>query len=278
MTERSLLKVEPRKSKNTRRFSRLIWERKADVESLLRIEDIDVYYGPIQALEKVSLTVPKGTTVTILGGNGSGKSTTINTINGFLKPKKGSIEFNGKRINGLPPEKIVRMGVTQIPQGREIFPGLNVKENLELGAYIRNDRLAIKEDFEKVYAYFPKLKERKNQLAGTLSGGEQQMLAVGRGIMARPSLILMDEPSAGLAPALVNEIFNVIRSIRDEGNTILLVEQNVHMALAISEYGYILKNGRIVLEGSVESLLGLDEIKTSFLSGDEIEVEFKGRG
>jgi branched-chain amino acid transport system ATP-binding protein len=229
-------------------------------------------------LEGVSLKVPKGVTVTLLGGNGSGKSTTIKTINGFLKPRKGSVEFNGKRIDGLAVEKIVRMGVTQIPQGREIFPGLTVKENLELGAYVRNDNAVIRKDFEKVYAYFPKLKQRRNQFAGTLSGGEQQMLAVGRGIMARPLLMLMDEPSAGLSPVLVNEIFKVIRKIKEEGNTILLVEQNVHMALAISEYGYILKNGRVVLEGTVEKLLGLEEIKKSFLSGDEIEVDFKGQG
>jgi branched-chain amino acid transport system ATP-binding protein len=247
------------------------------VTTVLEIKNIDVYYGSVQALEGVSLKVPKGRTVALLGGNGSGKSTTIKTINGFLKPKKGSVEFNGKRINGLPAEKIVRMGVTQIPQGREIFPGLTVKENLELGAYVRNDKASIKEDYEKVYTYFPRLKERRKQFAGTLSGGEQQMLAVGRGIMARPLLMLMDEPSAGLAPVLVNEIFKVITKIRDDGNTILLVEQNVHMALAISEYGYILKNGRIVLEGSVESLLGLEEIKRSFLSGDEIEVDFKGQ-
>jgi branched-chain amino acid transport system ATP-binding protein len=243
---------------------------------MLRLENVHSYYGSIHTLIAVSLTVQDGTIVALLGGNGSGKTTTINTISGFIKPKEGVIEFNGKRIDGLPVERIVRMGVTQVPQGREIFPELTVKENLELGAYVRRDRVSIEDDLERVCTYFPRLKERRSQIAGTLSGGEQQMLAVGRGIMARPLLMLMDEPSAGLAPLLVGKIFNVIKKIKDEGNTILLVEQNVHMALAISEYGYILKHGKIVLEGTVETLLS-EKIKETFLGGAEI-AQFSGRG
>lgn len=244
---------------------------------MLRLKNVHTYYGKMQILYGISLNVSKGSIVTLLGGNGSGKTTTINTISGFIRHKKGLIEFNGRRIDGLPPEKVARLGIIQIPQGREIFPQLSVKENLELGAYVRKDKSAIKEDFEKIYSYFPRLKERRTQAAGTLSGGEQQMLAIGRGIVARPLLMLMDEPSAGLAPALVDEIFYVIKRLKRDGNTILLVEQNVHMALSVSDYGYLLKHGRIVLENTVEEILSLEEIKESFLGGVDI-AEFKGQG
>jgi len=236
----------------------------------LLIENVHTFYGLVHALTGVSLKVPQHGIVALLGGNGSGKTTIINTINGFIQPKEGIIEFNGKRIDGLPVDKIAGMGITQVPQGREIFPEMTVRENLELGAYVTKDKALIKDSFEKVYTYFPRLKQRHSQMAGSLSGGEQQMLALGRGIMARPLLMLMDEPSAGLAPMLVSKIYDVIKEMKKEGNTILLVEQNIHMALAISEYYYLLKNGKIVLEGSVGTLLA-EQVKETFFSGAEID-------
>jgi branched-chain amino acid transport system ATP-binding protein len=234
---------------------------------LLEIDSLNVYYGAIHALKGISFYIQKGEIVTLIGANGAGKSTTINTISGLLKPKKGTITFEGKRIDRLLPHKVVEFGISQAPEGRKIFPNLTTLENLELGAYCRKDREGIEKDLEIVFTLFPRLKERAKQNAGTLSGGEQQMLAIGRALMSHPKLLLLDEPSLGLAPMLVKSIFNTISEINQQGTTILLVEQNAHMSLQIAHRGYVLETGRIVLEDTAQNLLNDKQVKEAYLGG-----------
>jgi branched-chain amino acid transport system ATP-binding protein len=234
--------------------------------SLLKVRNIETYYGPIMAIKGVSLDVGESDIVTILGANGAGKSTILKTISGVMDPEKGTIEFMGESIAGLNPAKIVRMGISQVPEGREVFHDLTVKENLMMGGYLRRDRAGIHQDLETVYAYFPVLKTREAQLAGNMSGGEQQMLAISRAIMARPKLLLLDEPSLGLAPFLVKEIFQIIRRINQEqGTTLLLVEQNALMALRLARKGYVLELGRIVMEDTCEELMQNEDVKEFYL-------------
>jgi branched-chain amino acid transport system ATP-binding protein len=222
---------------------------------MLRINDIDVFYGNIHALKGVSLEINEGEIVTLIGANGAGKSTLLKTISGLLKPKKGEVSFEGGSIAGKVAQAIVKKGISHVPEGRRIFAGMTVEENLELGAYLRKDKQGIREDFEKVYQLFPRLLERKKQQAGTLSGGEQQMLAMGRALMAKPRLLLLDEPSMGLAPLLVKTIFEIIREINQTGTTILLVEQNANMALSIADRAYVIETGKIVASGTAEELI-----------------------
>ncbi|NQS75192.1 MAG: ABC transporter ATP-binding protein, partial [Peptococcaceae bacterium] len=217
---------------------------------MLVVKDIEVYYGAIHALKKLSIKVEQGNIVTLIGANGAGKSTTLKTISGLTRPKTGQIVFKDEDITRTPPEKIVGRGISQVPEGRRIFAAMSVIENLEMGAFLRKDKANIDADIEMVFTRFPRLKERRKQTAGTLSGGEQQMLAIGRALMARPALMLMDEPSMGLAPLLVKEIFEIIKDINEQGTTILLVEQNAHMALSIADYAYVIETGEIVLQGS----------------------------
>ncbi|NVL91859.1 MAG: ABC transporter ATP-binding protein [Desulfobacterales bacterium] len=249
----------------------------SSLSPLLEIKNIETFYRLIYALRGVSLTVEQGAITTILGNNGAGKSTVLKTVMGLIEdqPDKGTIEFMGKRIDGKDPEEIVRMGISYVPEGREVFEELSVKENLLMGAYIRRDRRGIKEDFQQIYGYFPILKEREDQWAGTLSGGEQQMLALGRALMNRPKLLLLDEPSLGLSPILVKEIFGIIKAINEEGVTILLVEQNARMALAISDVGLILENGRFVMKGKSEELLKDKDVQ-EFYMGVRSEESAKG--
>ena len=249
----------------------------SSLSPLLEIKNIETFYRLIYALRGVSLTVEQGTITTILGNNGAGKSTILKTVMGLLddQPDKGTIEFMGNRIDGKDPEEIVRMGISYVPEGREVFEELSVKENLLMGAYIRRDRRGIKEDFQQIYGYFPILKEREDQWAGTLSGGEQQMLALGRALMNRPKLLLLDEPSLGLSPILVKEIFGIIKAINEEGVTILLVEQNARTALAISDVGLILENGRFVMKGKSEELLKDKDVQ-EFYMGVRSEESAKG--
>ncbi|WP_353892741.1 ABC transporter ATP-binding protein [Proteinivorax hydrogeniformans] len=232
---------------------------------MLKLEGVQAYYGYIHALKDVSLEVPEGKIVTLLGANGAGKTTTLKTISGLMKPQKGSITLDGKSIVGLPPEKIVAKGIVQSPEGRQIFPDLTVEENLRIGAYTRKDKKNIPKTFEEVYEYFPILKERKNQDGGTLSGGEQQMLAIGRALMAKPKILLLDEPSLGLAPLIVENIFNIIKQINQEGTTILLVEQNAMKALAVADYGYILETGKVVQHDHASKLINDDSVKKAYL-------------
>lgn len=232
---------------------------------MLKVRQIETYYGSIQALKGVSVEVPEGNIVCLLGANGAGKTTLINTISGVYNPPRGEIFFSGKRIDRLAADEIVKLGISHVPQGREIFPLLTVKKNLELGAYIRKDKKVVAEDMEKIYSTFPILKERKNQQAGTLSGGEQQMLAIGRALMSKPRLLLLDEPSLGLAPIIVEEIYRVIQEINASSTTIFLVEQNASMALSIASYGYIMEIGEIVLEDTCANLLANDDVKRSYL-------------
>lgn len=232
---------------------------------MLRLLDVDVYYGMVLALQQVSIEVPEGGIVALLGANGAGKTTTLRTISGVVRPRSGRIEFMGDRIDGSAPERIVSMGIVQAPEGRQVFPELSVKENLLIGTYARRDRRAIARDFERVYAHFPVLKARERQAAGTLSGGEQQMLAIGRALMARPRVLLLDEPSLGLAPLVTRQIFEIIRALNAEGTTILLVEQNARLALGVSTSAYILETGRIALSGPSESLLRSEEVRRSYL-------------
>ena len=247
------------------------------METLLEIKNIETYYGLIYALRGLSLSVEEGTITAILGSNGAGKSTILKTVCGLIddQPDKGTIEFLGKRIDGRDTEKIVRMGISYVPEGREVFEELTVKENLLMGAYIRKDRTGIKQDFERVYGLFPVLKAREVQWAGTLSGGEQQMLAIGRALMNLPKLLFLDEPSLGLSPILVNEIFKIIKTIHNEGVTILLVEQNARMALAISHIGLILENGRFVMKGRAAELMEDRDVK-EFYMGVRSEESAKG--
>jgi len=234
---------------------------------VLQVKEIDVYYGAIHALKKLSLEVEQGKIVTLIGANGAGKTTTLKTISGLLRPVHGTITYKGVDLTKVPPEKIVGMGISQVPEGRRVFAPMTVQENLEMGAYLRKDKKEVQRDMELVFERFPRLKERRRQLAGTLSGGEQQMLAIGRALMARPELMLMDEPSMGLAPLLVREIFDIIKDINSRGTTILLVEQNAHMALSIAHKAYVVETGGIVLEGSPEQLMKSEEVKRAYLGG-----------
>lgn len=235
--------------------------------TMLTINDINVFYGAIHAIKGVSLEVNEGEIVTLIGANGAGKSTILRTISGLLKPKTGSIQFEGQEIAGMPAHEIVKTGISQVPEGRRIFAEMSVLENLELGAFTRNDKDGIKADMELVFNRFPRLKERIGQMAGTLSGGEQQMLAMGRALMSRPRLLLLDEPSMGLAPLLIKEIFAIIQDINKTGTTVLLVEQNANMALSIAHRAYVLETGRITLSGDAKELAASDEVRKAYLGG-----------
>jgi branched-chain amino acid transport system ATP-binding protein len=232
---------------------------------MLKLESIESYYGKIQALKGITLEVPEGGIVAILGANGAGKSTTLRTISGLIQPQKGQIYFQEKPIHRAEPHQIVRMGICQVPEGRDIFMGLTVQENLKMGAFTRNDSQAIQNDLERIFQSFPILKERAKQQAGTLSGGEQQMLAIARGLMSNPKLMLLDEPSLGLAPLLVEEIFLIIREINKEGVTILLVEQNANIALQTAQYGYVMETGTIALHDTAENLIQNDYVRKVYL-------------
>lgn len=235
--------------------------------TMLTVNDINVFYGAIHAIKGVSLEVNEGKIVTLIGANGAGKSTILRTISGLLKPKTGSIQFEGQEIAGMPAHEIVKTGISQVPEGRRIFAEMSVLENLELGAFTRKDKDGIKADMELVFERFPRLKERIGQLAGTLSGGEQQMLAMGRALMSRPRLLLLDEPSMGLAPLLIKEIFAIIQDINKTGTTVLLVEQNANMALSIAHRAYVLETGRITLSGDAKELAASDEVRKAYLGG-----------
>ncbi len=234
-------------------------------ELVLQIDNLHVYYGAIHAIKGISIKVPKGKIITLIGANGAGKTTTLSTIAGLVKAKSGKIIFEGKDITNKPAHVINRMGIALVPEGRRIFPGLTVYENLMMGAYNRKDKEGIEQDLEWIFQLFPRLKERLKQLGGTLSGGEQQMLAISRALMSRPRLLMMDEPSLGLAPILVEEVFEVIKKINNEGTTILLVEQNALGALKVSHYGYVLETGSIVLEGPSNELLENDMVRKAYL-------------
>jgi len=242
-------------------------------EALLAVSNIETYYGPIMALRGVSFTVPAGAIVTILGANGAGKTTILKTVSGVMDPQKGSVTLEGRPIHGLDPDRVARLGLSHVPEGREVFPFLSVRENLRMGAYARRDTAAVAQDLEMVTEYFPVLASRAEQRAGSLSGGEQQMLAIGRALMARPKVMLLDEPSLGLAPKLVKDIFDIIRRInRERGVTVLLVEQNANLALQTADYGYVLELGRIVMEDTCERLLKKDDIREFYLGLKESSV------
>jgi len=233
---------------------------------MLRVTDITASYGPILALHGVSLEVPDGSIVTLLGPNGAGKSTTLRTISGLMHPTSGTIEFDGRRIDRFAAERIVSLGISQVPENRQLFAELTVLENLRLGSWGRRDRNGIKDDMDQVFAYFPILLQREKQVAGTLSGGEQQMLAIGRGLMARPRLLILDEPSLGLAPLVTREIFQIIKNINDKQKvTILLVEQNANLALDIAQHGYVLETGRVVLDDTSANLQRSESVRQSYL-------------
>jgi branched-chain amino acid transport system ATP-binding protein len=234
---------------------------------MLQVNEIDVFYGHIQALKGVSLEVNEGEIVTLIGANGAGKSTLLKTLSGLLKPKSGTIEYLGGSISGKPAQTIVKAGISHVPEGRRVFANMSVEENLELGAYLRKDKNEIRKDMEKVYGLFPRLLERRKQLSGTLSGGEQQMLAMGRAIMAKPKLLLLDEPSMGLAPLIVKTIFQIIEEINREGTTVLLVEQNANMALSVANRAYVIETGSVVASGSAAELQASEEIKKAYLGG-----------
>ncbi|MEA2652959.1 MAG: branched-chain amino acid transport system ATP-binding protein [Chloroflexota bacterium] len=234
---------------------------------LLELNDIHTYYGAIHALRGISMTIDEGEIVTLIGSNGAGKSTTLRTISGLLKPRQGEIRLRDKRIDGIPPHEIVTLGVCQSPEGRRVFARMSVHENLEMGAFSRRDTAAVTADFERVYTLFPRLRERTAQRAGTLSGGEQQMLAIGRALMAAPKLLLLDEPSMGLAPILVEQIFEIITTINKQGTTVLLVEQNALMALGVANRGYILQTGEIVLSDAAASLARNPAVRDAYLGG-----------
>jgi branched-chain amino acid transport system ATP-binding protein len=245
----------------------------AVAEPLLRVSNLETYYGPIMAIRGVSFAVPRGAIVTILGANGAGKTTVLKTVAGVMDPQKGTVSFEGREIQGLDPDRIVRLGLSHVPEGREIFPFLTVAENLRMGAFTRADADGVARDLETVYGYFPVLKARAQQRAGSLSGGEQQMLAISRALMARPKMMLLDEPSLGLAPRLVKEIFEIIVRInREQAVTVLLVEQNANMALHIAQYGYVLEVGRIVMEDTCARLLEKEDIKEFYLGMKEQSV------
>jgi branched-chain amino acid transport system ATP-binding protein len=232
---------------------------------MLELADIHTYYGNIRALRGVSLSVAPGEIVTLIGSNGAGKTTTLRTIIGVARPRRGTVTYGGHRLDSLPTDRIVRLGIAQSPEGRRIFPRMTVLENLELGAFARRDRAAIAPDLERVFALFPRLAQRATQQGGTLSGGEQQMLAIGRALMARPTLLLLDEPSMGLAPILVETIFRIVQDINRQGTTILLVEQNARMALGVAHRGYVMQTGRIVLQAPAAELLRSDLVRKTYL-------------
>ena len=234
---------------------------------MLKVENINVYYGAIHALKGISVEVKEGEIVTLIGANGAGKSTILRTISGLLRTKTGNVLFEGNSVAAMAPEEIVKKGISQVPEGRRIFANMSVEENLELGAYIRSDKPGIRKDIDKVFERFPRLGERRKQIAGTLSGGEQQMLAIGRGLMSQPRLLLLDEPSMGLAPLLVKEIFSIIKEINASGTAILLVEQNANMALSIAHQAYVLETGRITLSGSAKELMESEEVRKAYLGG-----------
>ena len=236
------------------------------MEPILKVSDINVYYGAIHAIKGVSFEVNPGEVVTLIGAKGAGKSTTLQTVSGLLHSRTGSIEFLGENLMGVPAHKVVAKGLAQVPEGRRVFLQMTVEENLEMGAYTRSGG-DIDADLEKVYAYFPRLMERRRQIAGTLSGGEQQMLAMGRALMSRPKLLMLDEPSMGLAPILVEQIFKIIQTLHEAGTTILLVEQNAQAALSIADRGYVLETGKIVTSGTGTELLASPEIKKAYLGG-----------
>jgi branched-chain amino acid transport system ATP-binding protein len=233
--------------------------------ALLAIENLSVHYGAIQALHGVSIAVEPGEIVTLIGANGAGKSTTLRAVSGLVKPSGGSVKFDGRDLAGLAAHKILRLGLAQVPEGRGIFPNLTVDENLDLGAFARSNRKDVEDDRQRVFALFPRLKERLDQRAGTLSGGEQQMLAIGRALLARPRLLLLDEPSLGLAPQLVQTIFKIIREINASGTTIFLVEQNAHMALRVAHRAYVLEVGSVVMSGDAKQLAASDDVKKAYL-------------
>ena len=232
---------------------------------LLTVHELEAYYGRVCALHSVSLEVDEGSVVALLGANGAGKTTTLRVISGLLRPTRGSVEFDGKRIDGFGPDRLVRAGIVQVPEGRQIFADLTVRENLLLGGYARRDGGSARQESQRVFDYFPRLGERLQQRAGTLSGGEQQMLAIGRALMARPRLLLLDEPSLGLAPLLVKEIFRVIGDIRAAGTTVLLVEQNAHMALSVADHAYVLETGRVILADRSAALRQREEVQRAYL-------------
>ena len=233
--------------------------------AMLEVKDLEVYYGVIQAIKGVSFHVDQGEVIALIGANGAGKTTMLHTVTGLFAPKKGSVYFEGKEITKMPAHKIVSLGMAHVPEGRRVFAELSVYENLKMGAYTRKDRSEIEATLEKVYERFPRLKERRNQMAGTLSGGEQQMLAMGRALMSKPKIILMDEPSMGLSPILVNEIFDIIQEVSNSGTTVLLVEQNAKKALSIADRAYVLETGKISIEGKAKDLLEDDSIKKAYL-------------
>jgi branched-chain amino acid transport system ATP-binding protein len=238
---------------------------------ILSVDNINVHYGAIQALRGVSFNLNEGEIVTLIGANGAGKSTSLNTISGLLRPTTGTINYDGAEITKVSPPEIVKRGLIQVPEGRKIFSSMTVWENLEMGAYLNNDKKEVEELMEKVYTRFPRLKERRNQKGGTLSGGEQQMLAIGRGLMAKPRVLLLDEPSMGLSPIMVEQIFDTIREINQSGTSILLVEQNALMALSIADRGYVLDTGRVALEGPADDLLHNPVVINAYLGGNTDE-------
>jgi len=235
--------------------------------ALLKVTDLSVNYGVIQAVKKVNFEVNAGEIVTLIGANGAGKTTILKTISGLLRPSGGTITYEGQEIQKYKSQKIVAAGISQVPEGRHIFPGLTVVENLQMGAFLRKDRDGVKSDFDMVFDRFPVLKERRNQDAATLSGGEQQMLAMGRALMSKPKLILLDEPSMGLAPIFINEIFDIIQAIQKQGTTVLLIEQNAAKALSIADRGYVLQTGNVLLSRTRQELLAYDEVQKAYLGG-----------
>ncbi|BDG10206.1 ABC transporter ATP-binding protein [Anaeromyxobacter paludicola] len=232
---------------------------------MLKVEGLSVHYGGIHALQGIGLEVPDGSIVSLIGANGAGKSTTLRSVVGLVKPTAGTVSWNGETLTGLPTREIVKRGVCLVPEGRRVFPNLTVDENLTLGAYSRSDKAGIAADRKKVFGFFPRLEERAKQKAGTLSGGEQQMLAVGRALMTRPKILMMDEPSLGLAPLVVKMIFGIVRAINQEGVTVLLIEQNAKAALEIADHGYVLETGRIILQGPGKELLADDRVRSAYL-------------
>ena len=235
--------------------------------SILHVEDLNVYYGSIHAVKGISFDVEEGEIVTLIGANGAGKSTTLNTVAGLLKPREGKIEFEGESLLGIPPHKIVSRGMALCPEGRRVFLQMSVRDNLEMGAFTRTDSAEVSDSLEMVFDRFPRLKEREGQSAGTLSGGEQQMLAMGRALMSKPRLLMLDEPSMGLAPILVQEIFNIIKSLHDTGTTVLLVEQNARMALSIADRAYVLETGHVSMSGDAADLANDERVKQAYLGG-----------
>ncbi|HCN75363.1 ABC transporter ATP-binding protein [Pseudolactococcus plantarum] len=235
--------------------------------AMLEIDHLDVHYGVIQGVRDVSFEVNEGEVVSLIGANGAGKTSILRTISGLVRPSNGKIIFEGKEIQKTPAQKIVASGLSQVPEGRHVFPGLSVMENLEMGAFLRKNREENAQNLKKIFARFPRLEERKNQDAATLSGGEQQMLAMGRALMSQPKLLLLDEPSMGLAPIFIQEIFEIIKDIQKQGTTVLLIEQNANMALSIADRGYVLETGKVILSGTGKELLASDEVRKAYLGG-----------